>query len=99
MIEVEQELKQLYLERVLKEGVEKLSKFKIQIEDPPRRKHVVFLSGTYPSRPHDIQKQLLDDQTRVPRKRCLRAGESRCNCWIKWQACPHHASNAFSFSL
>ena len=37
--------KQLYLERVLKGDVEKLSKFKIRIEDPPRRKHMVFLGG------------------------------------------------------
>ncbi|KAJ8405847.1 hypothetical protein AAFF_G00312840 [Aldrovandia affinis] len=42
---VEREIKQLYLERVLKGDVEKLSKFKIRIEDPPRRKHMVFLGG------------------------------------------------------
>ncbi|NXY48544.1 ARP2 protein, partial [Ceuthmochares aereus] len=42
---LERELKQLYLERVLKGDVEKLSKFKIRIEDPPRRKHMVFLGG------------------------------------------------------
>merc|ERR1711976_178247 len=39
------EIKQLYLERVLKGDTEKLSKFKIRIEDPPRRKHMVFLGG------------------------------------------------------
>lgn len=42
---LERELKQLYLERVLKGDVGKLSKFKIRIEDPPRRKHMVFLGG------------------------------------------------------
>ncbi|XP_016352690.1 actin-related protein 2-B-like [Sinocyclocheilus anshuiensis] len=33
---LEREIKQLYLERVLKGDTEKLSKFKIRIEDPPR---------------------------------------------------------------
>lgn len=42
---LERELKQLYLERVLKGHREKLSKFKIRIEDPPRRKHMVFMGG------------------------------------------------------
>jgi actin-related protein 2 len=42
---LEREIKQLYLERVLKGDREKLSKFKIRIEDPPRRKHMVFLGG------------------------------------------------------
>ncbi|XP_072031703.1 actin-related protein 2-B-like [Amphiura filiformis] len=41
----EREIKQLYLERVLKGDTAKLSKFKIRIEDPPRRKHMVFLGG------------------------------------------------------
>ncbi|XP_046333345.1 actin-related protein 2-B [Haliotis rufescens] len=43
---LEREIKQLYLERVLKGDVDKLSKFKIRIEDPPRRKHMVFLGGS-----------------------------------------------------
>ncbi|XP_060070517.1 actin-related protein 2 [Ylistrum balloti] len=42
---LERELKQLYLERVLKGDTSRLSKFKIRIEDPPRRKHMVFLGG------------------------------------------------------
>jgi actin-related protein 2 len=42
---LEREIKQLYLERVLKGDTEKLAKFKIRIEDPPRRKHMVFLGG------------------------------------------------------
>lgn len=42
---LERELKQLYLERVLKGNTEALQRFKIRIEDPPRRKHMVFLGG------------------------------------------------------
>jgi actin-related protein 2 len=42
---LEREVKQLYLERVLKGNTDALSKFKIRIEDPPRRKHMVFLGG------------------------------------------------------
>ncbi|XP_033101181.1 actin-related protein 2 isoform X1 [Anneissia japonica] len=42
---LEREIKQLYLERVLKGDTTKLAKFKIKIEDPPRRKHMVFLGG------------------------------------------------------
>ncbi|ESO90080.1 hypothetical protein LOTGIDRAFT_218116 [Lottia gigantea] len=43
---LEREMKQLYLEKILKGNAEKLSKFKIKIEDPPRRKHMVFLGGS-----------------------------------------------------
>lgn len=42
---LEREIKQLYLERVLKNDTEKLNKFKIRIEDPPRRKDMVFIGG------------------------------------------------------
>jgi len=42
---LEREIKQLYLERVLKGDTSRLAKFKIRIEDPPRRKHMVFLGG------------------------------------------------------
>lgn len=42
---LEREMKQLYLERILKGNTAALSKFKIRIEDPPRRKHMVFLGG------------------------------------------------------
>lgn len=42
---LEREIKQLYLERILKGDTDKLAKFKIRIEDPPRRKHMVFLGG------------------------------------------------------
>jgi actin-related protein 2 len=42
---LEKEIKKLYLERVLKGDESRLAKFKIKIEDPPRRKHMVFLGG------------------------------------------------------
>ncbi|KAG8901124.1 Arp2/3 complex subunit, actin nucleation center [Tulasnella sp. 403] len=42
---LEKEMKQLYLTRVLGGDPTRLSKFKIRIEDPPRRKHMVFLGG------------------------------------------------------
>jgi len=42
---LEREIKQLYLERTLKGDTSRLGKFKIRIEDPPRRKHMVFLGG------------------------------------------------------
>jgi len=42
---IEKEIRQLYLEKVLKQDASKLSKFKCRIEDPPRRKHMVFLGG------------------------------------------------------
>lgn len=37
--------KELYLRDVLKGNKEGLKKFQIRIEDPPRRKHMVFLGG------------------------------------------------------
>ncbi|KAG5642893.1 Actin- protein 2-A [Asterophora parasitica] len=42
---LEKEMKQLYLTRVLNGDPTRLNKFKIKIEDPPRRKHMVFLDG------------------------------------------------------
>lgn len=42
---LEKEVKQLYLTKVLRDDTSLLSKFKIRIEDPPRRKHMVFLGG------------------------------------------------------
>lgn len=42
---LEKEIRELYLERVLKGDVSRLAKFKCRIEDPPRRKHMVFLGG------------------------------------------------------
>ncbi|KAG0369498.1 actin family [Gamsiella multidivaricata] len=42
---LEKEVKQLYLTEVLKGDVQRFRNFKIRIEDPPRRKHMVFLGG------------------------------------------------------
>ena len=42
---LEKELKQLYLTRVLNGDGNRLKAFKCRIEDPPRRKHMVFLGG------------------------------------------------------
>ncbi|GAA99365.1 uncharacterized protein L969DRAFT_93826 [Mixia osmundae IAM 14324] len=42
---LEKEIKQLYLTKVLGNSPERLNKFKLRIEDPPRRKHMVFLGG------------------------------------------------------
>ncbi|KAK9470157.1 actin family [Dipodascopsis tothii] len=42
---LEKELKQLWLTKVLHGDAERLSKFKVKIEDPPRRRHMVFLGG------------------------------------------------------
>ncbi|KAK7404095.1 Actin-related protein 2 [Neonectria punicea] len=42
---LEKELKQLWLTRALQGDPERLSKFKVRIEDPPRRRHMVFLGG------------------------------------------------------
>jgi len=42
---LEREIRQLYLDKVLKGDRTKLAKFKCRIEDPPRRKHMVFLGG------------------------------------------------------
>ena len=40
---LEKEIKQLYLDNVLKGNKEGLKKFRLRVEDPPRRKHMVFL--------------------------------------------------------
>lgn len=42
---LEKEMKQLYLTKVLAGDGSRLKNFKIRIEDPPRRKHMVFLGG------------------------------------------------------
>jgi len=42
---LEKEMKQLYLARVLQGDGARLPNFKLRIEDPPRRKHMVFLGG------------------------------------------------------
>uniref|UniRef100_A0AC34PWM6 Actin-related protein 2 n=1 Tax=Panagrolaimus sp. JU765 TaxID=591449 RepID=A0AC34PWM6_9BILA len=42
---LEREMKQMYLQRVLKGDREGFKKFKIRIEAPPRRRHMVFTGG------------------------------------------------------
>jgi len=42
---LEKEIKGLYLQKVAKGNKAQLAKFKVRIEDPPRRKHMVFLGG------------------------------------------------------
>jgi len=44
-IRLEKEVKEIWLKRVGGGDFERLAKFKIGIEDPPRRKHMVFLGG------------------------------------------------------
>lgn len=43
---LEREIKQLYLERILKGDAGSLSKFKIRVEDLPGRKDMVFIGGS-----------------------------------------------------
>jgi actin-related protein 2 len=43
---LEKDITDRYLNEVLKGNVDRLKKFKIHIEDPPRRKHMVFLGGS-----------------------------------------------------
>jgi len=42
---LEKEIKQLWLTRTLNGDPTRLNKFKVRIEDPPRRRHMVFLGG------------------------------------------------------
>jgi len=43
---LERDITQRYLNDVLNGNEERLKKFKMRIEDPPRRKHLVFLGGS-----------------------------------------------------
>lgn len=43
---LEADIKGLYLKNVLRGDTDRLKKFKIKIEDQPRRKHMVFLGGS-----------------------------------------------------
>ena len=43
---LEKDIKERYLKEILKGNVDRMKKFKINIEDPPRRKHMVFLGGS-----------------------------------------------------
>lgn len=43
---LEKDITDLYLQQVLNGDESRLKKFKLRIEDPPRRKHMVFLGGS-----------------------------------------------------
>ena len=43
---LEKEIKGLHLQHVCKGDREQSAKLKLRIEDPPRRKHMVFLGGS-----------------------------------------------------
>lgn len=43
---LEKDIKDRYQREILKGNVDRMKKFKIKIEDPPRRKHMVFLGGS-----------------------------------------------------
>eukprot|EP00478_Filoreta_tenera_P000580 GABV01000585.1.p2 GENE.GABV01000585.1~~GABV01000585.1.p2 ORF type:complete len:388 (-),score=157.92 GABV01000585.1:53-1216(-) len=43
---LEKEVRQLYLKKVLNGDESRLKNFKLRIEDPPRRKHMVYLGGS-----------------------------------------------------
>jgi actin-related protein 2 len=44
---MEKDIRELYLQKVLKGDKSREGKFKLRIEDPPRRKHMVYLGGAY----------------------------------------------------
>lgn len=43
---LEKDIKDRYQREILKGNTDRMKKFKIKIEDPPRRKHMVFLGGS-----------------------------------------------------
>jgi len=43
---LEKDMRALYAERIAKGNAASITKFKCRIEDPPRRKHMVFLGGS-----------------------------------------------------
>lgn len=43
---LEKDMRQSYLEKVVNNDLKAAAKFKLRIEDPPRRKHMVFLGGS-----------------------------------------------------
>jgi len=54
---LEKDMRDLYLTKILKGDQNALSRFKLRIEDPPRRKHMVFLGGSVLA---DIMKERAD---------------------------------------
>ena len=43
---LEQDIKQMYLDQVLKGDESRLNRLKLRVEDPPRRKHMVYLGAS-----------------------------------------------------
>ena len=43
---LESDIRRRYLDQILRGDETRMKKFKINIEDPPRRKHMVFLGGS-----------------------------------------------------
>eukprot|EP00475_Leptophrys_vorax_P042374 TRINITY_DN79948_c0_g1_i1.p1 TRINITY_DN79948_c0_g1~~TRINITY_DN79948_c0_g1_i1.p1 ORF type:complete len:388 (-),score=141.74 TRINITY_DN79948_c0_g1_i1:96-1259(-) len=70
---LEKEVQDRYLEQVLKGDKERLSKFKLRIEDPPRRKHMVFLGGSVLA---DIMKD--KDDFWISREEYFEKGAAKC---------------------
>ncbi|UMM35469.1 hypothetical protein L5515_008074 [Caenorhabditis briggsae] len=71
---LEKELKQLYLDRVLHGNTDAFQKFKIRIEAPPSRKHMVFLGGA-------VLANLMKDRDQdfwVSKKEYEEGGIARC---------------------
>jgi len=67
---MEKEMRALYLSHVLKGDKKRLAKFKLRIEDPPRRKHMVFLGGSVLA---DIMKE--KDEFWISKKEWAEQGE------------------------
>jgi actin-related protein 2 len=70
---LEKEVQEKYLEQVLKGDKERLSKWKLRIEDPPRRKHMVFLGGSVLA---DIMKD--KDDFWISREEYFEKGAAKC---------------------
>jgi len=52
---LENDLRQLYLERVLQGDKSRASRFRCCVEDPPRRQHMVFLGASILAAAHEEQ--------------------------------------------
>jgi actin-related protein 2 len=70
---LEKEVQDMYVEKCLKGDRDGLAKFKLRIEDPPRRKHMVFLGGSVLA---DIMKG--KDEFWVSREEYFEKGAARC---------------------
>jgi len=70
---MEKEIRQRYLDQVLKGDESRMDKFKLRIEDPPRRKHMVFLGGSVLA---DIMKD--KDEFWISSEEYYEKGATRC---------------------